>query len=227
MEGQVGRGSGLASKQSPRPQARASTQDLTPTPDPDSEIGELWSALTDPRRLAGWFADVQGDLRRGGEFHAHIFNSGDVTGRVEACESPYRLLVSIRDADPQPGQPEEEVIEVTLTTDDDETTLIWEERGMPANLLAASATNPGAIGNVFNIATGSRISLNDLMPRIQKSIGTSVPVRYEPEREGDIKHSGADIASARALLGFDPQTALEFGLRQTAQYYRAAAKPVS
>ena len=94
-----------------------------------------------------------------------------------------------------------------------------------ANLLAASVVSPAAVGNVFNIATGSRISLNDLLPRIQKSIDTAVPVHYEPEREGDIKHSGADIASARALLGYEPRTTLDAGLRQTAEYYRTTAKP--
>jgi uncharacterized protein YndB with AHSA1/START domain len=103
----------------------------------DTEIDDLWSALTDPVRLARWFAEVEGDLRPGGEFRAHIFMSGDVTGRVGACEPPRRLLVTLRDADPQPGQPAEEAIEVTLAADGGQTTLVWEERGMPLNLLAA------------------------------------------------------------------------------------------
>ena len=101
--------------------------------DPD----DLWSALTDPGRLAGWFAQVEGDLRPGGEFRAHIFSSGDVTGRLDACEPPQRLLLTLRDADPQPGQPEEEVIEVTVAAEGAQTTLVWEERGMPLTLLAA------------------------------------------------------------------------------------------
>jgi uncharacterized protein YndB with AHSA1/START domain len=103
----------------------------------DANIEDVWSALADPVRLAGWFAEVEGDLRPGGEFRAHIFTSGDVTGRVDACEPPRRLLLTLRDADPQPGQPEEEAIEVTLAEDGDQTTLVWEERGMPLDLLAA------------------------------------------------------------------------------------------
>ena len=73
----------------------------------DAPVGELWSALTDPSRLAGWLGDVDGDLRLGGEFRARFFASGwEGTGRVEVCEAPHRLLVLTRDADepPWPGR---------------------------------------------------------------------------------------------------------------------------
>ena len=104
----------------------------------DTAIDDLWSALTDPRRLARWIGDVEGDLRLGGEFRFRFFASGsEGTGRVDACEPSRRLLLTIRDANPQPGQPDEEVIEATLTADGGQTILVWEERGMPLNLLAA------------------------------------------------------------------------------------------
>jgi len=100
----------------------------------DTDIDDLWSALTDPRRLARWIGDVEGDLRLGGEFRARFFASGwEGTGRVEACEPPQRLLLLTR----QPGQPDEHVIEVTLAADGDQTILVWEERGMPLDQLAA------------------------------------------------------------------------------------------
>ena len=61
----------------------------------DTDIDDLWSALTDPRRLARWLGEVEGDLRLGGEFRARFFASGwEGTGRVEACEPPRRLLVT-------------------------------------------------------------------------------------------------------------------------------------
>ena len=104
----------------------------------DTDIDDLWSALTDPRRLADWIGEVDGDLRLGGEFRFRFFASGsEGAGRVEACEPSRRLLLTMRDADPQPGQPDEEVIEVTLAADGDQTILVWEERGMPLDLLAA------------------------------------------------------------------------------------------
>jgi uncharacterized protein YndB with AHSA1/START domain len=100
----------------------------------DTDIDDLWSALTDPRRLARWMGVVEGDLRLGGEFRARFFSSGwEGTGRVEACEPPRRLLLLTM----QPGQPDEHVIEVTLASDGDQTILVWEERGMPLDHLAA------------------------------------------------------------------------------------------
>jgi uncharacterized protein YndB with AHSA1/START domain len=100
----------------------------------DTDVDDLWSALTDPRRLARWLGEVEGDLRLGGEFHAHFFASGwEGTGRVEACEPPQRLLVATKHA----GKHDEQVIEATLIADGDETILVWEERGMPVDLVAA------------------------------------------------------------------------------------------
>jgi len=102
-----------------------------------TEPDELWSALTEPGRLARWLGEVDGDLRLGGEFRARFFASGwHGTGRVEACEPSRRLLVSTKDAD-EPESPDGHAIEVTLTPDGDETILAWEERGMPPELLAA------------------------------------------------------------------------------------------
>ena len=100
----------------------------------DTDIDDLWSALTDPHRLARWLGEVEGDLRLGGEFRARFFASGwEGTGRVEACDPPRRLLLLTE----QPGQPDEHVIEVTLAADGDHTLLAWEERGMPLDHLAA------------------------------------------------------------------------------------------
>jgi len=99
----------------------------------DTDIDDLWSALTDPRRLARWIGDVEGDLRLGGEFRFRFFASGsEGTGRVDACEPPRRLLLTMA-----LGQPEEDVIEATLAADGGQTILVWEERGMPLDLLAA------------------------------------------------------------------------------------------
>jgi uncharacterized protein YndB with AHSA1/START domain len=100
----------------------------------DTDIEDLWSALTDPRRLARWLGEVEGDLRLGGEFRARFFSSGwEGTGRVDACEPPQRLLLVTKHLD----APYELLIEVTLAADGDQTTLILEERGMPLDDLAA------------------------------------------------------------------------------------------
>jgi uncharacterized protein YndB with AHSA1/START domain len=103
----------------------------------DTPVGDVWSALTEPHRLATWLGEVEGDLRLGGEFRAHFFASGwEGTGRVDVCEPPHRLLVLTTDVD-DPDEPDEHIIEVTLTADGDQTSLAWEERPIPVDLLAA------------------------------------------------------------------------------------------
>jgi uncharacterized protein YndB with AHSA1/START domain len=98
-----------------------------------ADIDDVWSAITSPSRLARWIGEVQGDLRQAGEFRFHFYASGsEGTGRVEECEPPTRLLLTVA-----LGQPEEDVIEVVLAADGHQTILIWEERGMPVSQLAA------------------------------------------------------------------------------------------
>jgi len=100
----------------------------------DTDIGDVWSALTDPLRLARWIGEFEGDLRLGGEFRARFFASGwEGAGRVEACEPPRRLLVTTKALD----EPDEHVIEAMLAAAGDQTILVVEERGMPLDHLAA------------------------------------------------------------------------------------------
>jgi uncharacterized protein YndB with AHSA1/START domain len=99
----------------------------------DTDIDDLWSALTDPQRLVRWLGEVEGDLRLGGEFRARFFASGwEGTARVEACEPPRRLLLQTA----SPDEEGEQFIEATLVADGSQTVLTWDERGMPLNLLA-------------------------------------------------------------------------------------------
>lgn len=108
----------------------------------DTDIEDLWSAITDPARLASWHADVQGDLHPGGQFRLYLAaDDWTGTGRIEACEPPYRLLVTTRETDEswQQGQgvpPFDDVVEVTLTTDVDQTHLGLEVRGLPLETTA-------------------------------------------------------------------------------------------
>jgi uncharacterized protein YndB with AHSA1/START domain len=103
----------------------------------DTGIDDLWGALTDPDRLAHWYGEVEGELSQGGEFRVRIALAGDRTGQVEACEPPQRLLVTMHDPDPQPGQPKQTVNEAELIAERAQTRLVWEVRGMPVNLLPA------------------------------------------------------------------------------------------
>ena len=60
----------------------------------DTDIDDLWSALTDPRRLARWVADVEGDLRLGGEFRASIHQRLGGTGSGGRVRAPQAAAFS-------------------------------------------------------------------------------------------------------------------------------------
>ena len=107
----------------------------------DTDIEDLWSAITDPVRLARWFGEVDGELSQRGEFRVHIVDAGDRTGQIEACEPPQRLVVTTRETDEsyRRGQgvpPFDAVWEITLTADGDRTILVIEVRGMPLDKIA-------------------------------------------------------------------------------------------
>jgi len=79
---------------------------------------------------------------------------------------------------------------------------------------------PAASGHVINVATGSRISLNDLLSKLQELTGTSGTAIYEKVRAGDVRDSLADIGKARQLLGYRPLVPLADGLQHTLAWFR-------
>jgi len=91
-----------------------------------------------------------------------------------------------------------------------------------ANLLACKAPAAQAAGQVFNVATGSRVTLNEIHKLLQKLTSYSGSPRYAGAREGDIKHSLADTSKAAARLGYKPTVNFEEGLRRTVEWYRNA-----
>jgi UDP-glucose 4-epimerase len=94
---------------------------------------------------------------------------------------------------------------------------VYVQDAVRANLLAADA--PRASGAVINIATGRRISLNELWRTIREITGVTAAARHAPARPGDVRDSVADLARARDLLGFEPAVPLREGLRSTADSF--------
>jgi nucleoside-diphosphate-sugar epimerase len=80
-----------------------------------------------------------------------------------------------------------------------------------------------ASGEVINVATAGRISLNDLFRAMREIVGAQVEPTYVESRAGDVRDSQADISKARRLLGYTPMVSFEEGLRQTIAWYRSAA----
>jgi UDP-glucose 4-epimerase len=98
------------------------------------------------------------------------------------------------------------------------------DNAVEANLLAANAPAENVAGEVFNVATGMRVNLNETFGLLKKLTGYSGNVRYGPEREGDVKHSLADIARAERQLGYQPKVDFEEGLRRTVEWYRGESR---
>ena len=110
----------------------------------DTDIDDLWSALTDPARLARWWGRLEGDLRPGGRIRTFVTSAElESTGVVEECEAPRHFRVTSRETDesragsaPDAPPPFDSVIEVTLTPDGDRTVLVIEITGMPLEKVA-------------------------------------------------------------------------------------------
>lgn len=79
----------------------------------------------------------------------------------------------------------------------------------------------GVAGEVINVATGERISLNELVRTMNRIIGSDIEPVYQEPRAGDVRDSQADISKAKKLLGYSPIVPLEEGLRRTLEWCRA------
>lgn len=98
------------------------------------------------------------------------------------------------------------------------------DNAVSANLLAARAPAANVAGKLFNVATGTRADLNETFEILKKLTSYSGKVNYAPEREGDIKHSLADISLAKKALGYEPKVNFEEGLKRTVEWYRGEGK---
>ncbi len=81
-----------------------------------------------------------------------------------------------------------------------------------ANIQAASSEK--AIGKAMNIAGGSRVQLEQVVQTLREISGLPVAISFDNKQHGDVKHTFADIESARQLLGYQPKVSLHDGLAQ-------------
>jgi UDP-glucose 4-epimerase len=89
-----------------------------------------------------------------------------------------------------------------------------------ANLLACESKR--AAGLAINIGTGSRHTLNQTLALLEKTTGKPAKAKYAPAREGDIRHSQADITRAEDVLGYNPRVGFEEGLKHTWEWFRTS-----
>jgi nucleoside-diphosphate-sugar epimerase len=98
------------------------------------------------------------------------------------------------------------------------------DNAVSANLLAARAPSANVAGRMFNVATGTRVDLNETFEVLKKLTGYKGDVNHGAEREGDIKHSLADISRAKQGFRYEPKVNFEEGLRRTVDWYRGQSK---
>ena len=94
------------------------------------------------------------------------------------------------------------------------------DNAVEANLLACQAPGEKVAGQVFNTATGRRVTLNETFQLLQGLTSYKGQPNYGPERGGDIKHSLADVSKTEASLGYKPIVSFEEGLKKTVEWYR-------
>lgn len=105
------------------------------------------------------------------------------------------------------------------------------ENVVQANIKAALTDNKKAVNQVYNVAFGDNTSLNQLVEAIKKglsalNISTSSKVTHGPERQGDVKHSLADISKANAHFDYNPEYDFTEGIAHTIKYYIANSESV-
>ena len=87
-----------------------------------------------------------------------------------------------------------------------------------ANLLAMSAEH--LHGEAVNIACGERTSLNQLLNNLQGILGSTLSPVYQEPRQGDVRHSLADIRRGKEILNYAPAVGIKIGLRKTVDFFR-------
>jgi len=98
------------------------------------------------------------------------------------------------------------------------------DNAVNANLLACATPASEVAGQVFNVATGRRVDLNETFQLLKKMTRYIGDVSYVAERAGDVKHSLADLSRAEKHLGYKLKVDFEEGLRRTVEWYRNGAK---
>ena len=89
-----------------------------------------------------------------------------------------------------------------------------------ANELALFVENEEAINQLYNVACGFQVTLNEIITELQKNTGKSIRITYGSQRSGDVKHSRADITKITRLLNYEPKVHFAEGLIEVYKWYK-------
>ena len=93
------------------------------------------------------------------------------------------------------------------------------DNAVQANVLAAEGD---VTGEAFNVGTGGRVTVNELVDALNETLGTDLDPIHDDPRPGDVRHSHADVSKAAERLGYEPAVDFEAGLARTVEHYRSA-----
>ena len=96
------------------------------------------------------------------------------------------------------------------------------DNAVQANILSLFTENTNAVNQVYNIACGHQTSLLELFNYLKEEANSDLQPIHGPDREGDVKHSLADISKAKKLLGYDPDVSVNEGIKKTFRWYKTA-----
>jgi nucleoside-diphosphate-sugar epimerase len=140
----------------------------------------------------------------------------NVFGPRQDPSSPYSGVISLFISALCEGRPP------TIFGDGEQTRDFTYVANVVDGVLRAAQAPASASGEVINVATGGRISLNQLFRTIRELVGADVEPQYEAVRAGDVRDSQADISKATRLLGYRPIASFEDGLARTVEWYRSS-----
>src|SRR5208283_5137771 len=95
------------------------------------------------------------------------------------------------------------------------------ENAVQANIKAIFCKDKNVLNQIFNIAYGQSVSVNQLFKLIKEYTKTDINVLYKPERKGDIRESYADISKAHTLLNYNPDVDIKKGLEITLDWFKS------
>jgi uncharacterized protein YndB with AHSA1/START domain len=128
----------------------------------ENDLDDVWSALTDPLRLARWYGKVEGDLRVGGSFAAFVSASEwDGRGKIDVCLPQRRLEVTVWEEESA-----KHVLAVELSDEAGQTILALEVRGLPLDV-------------VWAYGVGWQVHLEDLGAHLSKHGSMNLPTRWD------------------------------------------------
>jgi nucleoside-diphosphate-sugar epimerase len=135
----------------------------------------------------------------------------NIFGPRQRADSPYSGVIAIFAAAMQAGRAP------TVHGDGGQTRDFTYVANVVQALLKAAAV-PGISGKTYNVGTGRGVSILELVDVLNRLLGTDLPPRHTPPRQGDVRHSRADIRRARAELGYQPTVSFEEGLEHTLRW---------